>query len=140
MTVTIRDPSKNTTTLLKVVERIAFVLDTPRLIPPPPAKGWTVERLQPRVIEGFPAEGLHFTRTIPAAIDGAVPSVTVMEEDWISNELGVVLEQTSDNPRTGKTTKTVTGCEKLSPTRSLRYPQRIFRPAKADRLLLENHL
>jgi hypothetical protein len=118
-TVTIRDPGRNSTTFLKVVEKSAFVLYTPRPLPPPPGKGWSVERLQPRVIAGFPAEGFRFTRTIPAAIDGTVPSVTVTEEDWISNELGVVLEQTSDNPRIGKTTKTVTRLQRVEPDSAL---------------------
>jgi hypothetical protein len=118
-TVTIRDPGRSSTTFLKVVDKSALVLYTPRPLPPPPGKGWTVERLQPRVVAGFPAEGLRFTRTIPAAIEGTVPSVTVTEEDWISHELGVVLEQTFDNPRIGKTTKTVTRLQKVEPDAAL---------------------
>ena len=124
--VMIRAPRGNSTTFLKgvvlnVVEKTATVYSAPRSFPPP-RNGWNVRRLQPRVIAGFPAEGLRFTATIPTVIT-TVPFTkiyeTVMEEYWISNELGVVLEQTSDNPRSGKTTKTVTRLQRVEPDPAL---------------------
>ena len=118
MSVTLRDPGKNTFTFMFVVKKTVQVISVPRPVPPPPGKGWTVERLQPRVIAGFPAEGLRFTRTIPNPNDGLGP-VTVVEEDWISNELGVVLERTIDNPHSGKTTNTVTQLQKVEPDPAL---------------------
>jgi hypothetical protein len=115
MSVMLRDPNKNTTTMLMVVPKTFFVQSTHRPAPPPPGKGWTVERLEPRVIAGIPAEGLRFTRRSNPD-DGTAP-VTMVEEDWISNELGVVLERTSDNPQNGmtKTTRTVTHLERVEP-------------------------
>ena len=112
--VTIRDPGNNS--------RIFWYVATKRgyIVPPlPPGKGWTVQRLQPRVVAGLPAEGLRFTRTIPASVDGAVPSVTMTDEEWISNELGIVLEQTTIDPRTYKMTKTVTQLKKVEPDPAL---------------------
>ena len=74
---------------------------------PPGGKGWIVERLPPRVIAGFPAEGLRYTRTIPASTDGQKAEDTVVEEDWISKELCLVLEQRIQSQRTGLLTRTV---------------------------------
>jgi hypothetical protein len=86
---------------------------------PPPGRGWSEERLPPRVIAGFPAEGLRFTRTIPSAATGTGAPVTVVEDDWISTQLGVVLEQTLRDPRTGTSTRTVTQLEQVEPDPAL---------------------
>ncbi len=119
MGVALQDPHKNTFTFMHLVEKSAIVMPvfTPPI--PPPGKGWSVERLPPRVIAGFPAEGLRFTRTIPSAAAGTGAPVTVVEDDWISTQLGVVLEQTLRDPRTGTSTRTVTQLEQVEPDPAL---------------------
>ena len=66
MAVLVRDPDKNTLTQMMVVDKTVSVISVPRPMIPSPGRGWTAERLASRVIDGFPAEGLRFTRTIPA--------------------------------------------------------------------------
>ena len=117
--VSIRDPGKNTSTFLHILQKSAVVLAVPRASVPPPGKGWTVERLPVRYIEGFPAEGFRFTRTIAAASAGIGTPVTVVEEDWISSQLSVVLEQTIHDPRSGITTKTVSQFKQIEPDPTL---------------------
>jgi hypothetical protein len=70
MGVMIRDPGKNTLTMMQVVSKQVWVLPTTPPVNPPKVKFWTVERLPSRVIEGFPAEGFRFTSTVPASDDG----------------------------------------------------------------------
>ena len=113
MAVTLRDPNKNIVTIMMVVPKTVSVIPTVRHANPPPGKGWTVERLAAREIAGFPADGLRFSRTVPST-DGT-PPVTLIEDDWVSNQLGVVLERTIDNPRVGKTTETVTELKQVEP-------------------------
>ena len=119
MTVSVRDPGKNTMTIMNVVEKSAYVIPTPRPVTPPPGKRWTVERLAPRKIAGFPAEGLRYTRTVPAPADGTGAPDTVIDEEWIANSLGIVLEQRTESQRTGKTTKTVSHFKQVEPDPTL---------------------
>lgn len=116
MTVSIRDPIKNTFTYMKVVGKTVSTLDLPRVGAPPPGKGWEVERLPSRVIDGIPAEGVRFTRTIHQAPDG---SDTIVEEDWLSNKLGVVLERKVQSQRTGTTTDTISSFKQAEPDPAL---------------------
>jgi hypothetical protein len=120
MSVMLRDPKKMTTTIMSVVKKTVQVISVRRPVAPPPetGRGWTVERLEPRTIAGFPAEGMRFTRTITNPDQGTGP-ITVVEEDWISDDLGIMLEQTVDNPPYGKTTRTVTQLEKVEPDPAL---------------------
>lgn len=120
MAVIIEDPVKNTYTSMMVVGKTVSVFDLSRLgIPPSSGRGWTVERLPARVIDGISAEGVRFTRTIPASADGKRPPDTIIEEDWISNKLGVVLEQKIENQRTGTITKTVSDFKQVEPDPTL---------------------
>lgn len=117
--VSIRDPGKNTNSILQLVTKSAVVVSPLRVVVPPPGRGWAVERLPSRYIDGFPTEGFRFTRTIPAPADGSGVPVTVVEEDWISKQLSVVLQQTIYDPRTGTTTKTVAEFKQVEPDPAL---------------------
>jgi hypothetical protein len=119
MGVALQDPHKNTFTFMHLVEKSAIVMPVSPPPIPPPGRGWSEERLPPRVIAGFPAEGLRFTRTIPSAATGTGAPVTVVEDDWISTQLGVLLEQTLRDPRQGTTTKIVTRFEQTEPEPTL---------------------
>jgi len=119
MAVFIRDPNKSTFTQMMIVSKSAFVVSLPRPTIPPPGRGWSVERLPSRVIAGFPAKGFRFTRTIPASADGKRAEDTVVEEDWISEELSVVLEQRTDTQHSGTSTSTVSSVRQVEPDSSL---------------------
>ena len=116
MAVSIQDPIKNTYTYMMVAGKTVSTVDLPRTGPPPPGKGWEVERLPSRVIDGIPAEGVRFTRTIHQAPDG---KDTIVEEDWLSNKLSVVLERKVQSQRTGTTTDTVSSFKQTEPDPAL---------------------
>jgi len=111
----VRDPGKGTLTMMQVVGKLAWV----HPMPPPalPLNGhlWTVEQLPSRVIEGFSVEGFRFTSTVPASDDGKRAADTVIEEEWVSNELDVLLEQKIQSQLSGTTTKTVSHFEQVEP-------------------------
>lgn len=119
MTVSIQDPVKNKLTFMKVVGKTVAVFDLPRPGIPTPGQGWTVKRLPSRVIDGIPAEGLRFTRTISAPSEGNGSPDTIIEEDWLSNILGVVLERTVKSQRTGTEADTVTDFKQVEPDPAL---------------------
>lgn len=114
MTVSLRDPSKNTQILMFVVRKNFIVYGTPR----PIEGGWTVQLLPSRDIDGLPADGLRFTRTIPATVDGKVTPDTMVDEEWVSNSLGIVLEQKTIS-HSGTTIKTASHLEKVEPDPAL---------------------
>ncbi len=78
-----------------------------------------VETLAPRVIAGVSAEGKRISRTIPAGKEGNDRDLTFVTETWTSPELHVVLERTTDDPRTGKVTMTTSSLERGSPDPAL---------------------
>ena len=117
--VSIRDPGKDTFTGMGIVGKTAFTMILPRPSIPPPGKGWAVERLPSRVVDGFPAEGFRFTMTVPASDDGKRVADTVTEEDWVSKELDVVLEQKIESQVTGTTIRTVSHFKQVEPDRAL---------------------
>jgi len=119
MAVSIRDTIKNTFTFMAVVRKTLSTVDLPRIGPPPPGRGWEVERLPSRVIDGISTEGVRFTRTIHQAPDGSPTIDTIVEEDWLSNKLGVVLERKFQSQRTGTTTDTVTSFKEVEPDQTL---------------------
>jgi len=119
MAVYIQDPIKNTWTFMKVVGKTVYVMDLPRHDVPPHGKGWIVEPLPSRVIDGIPADGARYTRTIPASDDGNKPVETIVEEDWLSSKLGVVLQRTVQSERIGKTTDTVSDFKQVEPDPTL---------------------
>jgi hypothetical protein len=117
--VSIRDPNRHTYLQMSVVSKSAFTISLPRPVVPPPSNGWAVERLPSRIIAGLPAEGLRFTRTIPASADGHRAEDRVVEDDWISNELGLILEQRIDSQHFGTSTKRVSSMKQVEPDPAL---------------------
>lgn len=113
--VSIRDPNKNTFTFLKIVNKTAFIISLPKHMGPSPEKGWDVEPLPSRVIAGIPAEGFRFIKTIPASADGQTPEDTIVEEDWISRNDSLLLEQRIDSQRTGVSTRSVLEIKQVEP-------------------------
>jgi hypothetical protein len=73
------------------------------------------ETLPARNIEGVMAEGRRVTRTIPAgAIGNEQPIVTVTEE-WISNDLQVLVMTKSSDPREGEHTYRLVNITRAEP-------------------------
>jgi hypothetical protein len=133
MAVSIRDPIKNTFTFMKVVGKTVSVMDLPRIGVPPPGKGWVAEQLPARVIDGISAEGIRFTRSIPASADGSRPADTIIEEDWLSTKLGIVLERTDKSQRTGTTTDTVSDFKQAEPDSVLFTVPGDYSPPQGDK-------
>jgi hypothetical protein len=107
MSAWIRDPGNNTITIMKIAEKSAYVMPSLQPGVSPPGRGWAVEQLPSRIIDGLPVEGLRFTRSIPASADGQKKPDTLIEEDWVSRNLSVVLEQNVKSQRTGIKTQTL---------------------------------
>jgi hypothetical protein len=82
---------------------------------PTPRPHRDMEKLPPRIIAGVTAEGRRVTQTIPAGTQGNDRDLTIVTETWNSPELHVMLERTTDDPRTGKTTMITTSLERASP-------------------------
>jgi hypothetical protein len=119
MTAWIRDPGKNTITIMKVIEKSAYVMPSPRPGIPPPGRGWAVEQLPSRFIDGFPFEGLRFTQSILGSADGQERPDTMIEEDWVSRNLSVVLEQNVKSQKTGTKTQKVLDFKQAEPDPTL---------------------
>lgn len=119
MAVFIQDPVRNTDTFMRIAGKTVSTWDVPRPGILPHGRGWTVERLPARVIDGIATEGFRFTRTIPASPDRKRPPDTIVVEDWLSNRLGVVLEQTIESHRTGTTTEIVSDFKQVEPDPTL---------------------
>ncbi len=127
----IQDPIENTLTVIYVAPKTVAVLPQHRPQVPLPGNGWAVERLGSRVVDGIPAEGFRFTRTIPADVARDGLADTTVDEEWVTNELGVVLEQTSKNRR-GTTTKTVSEFKQGEPDPALFMIPTGYRLIKPD--------
>jgi len=80
--------------------------------PEPP----TVEKLSAQTIAGVFAEGTRTTRVIS---EGSDRPVTVVSERWFSPELKIVMGETTDDPRSGKTTVEVTELVRSNPDAGL---------------------
>lgn len=78
-----------------------------------------VEVLAPRTIAGVSAEGKRITRTIPAGKEGNDRDLTVVTETWIAPDLRVVLERSTDDPRTGKILMTTSSLGRAAPDPAL---------------------
>jgi hypothetical protein len=84
----------------------------------------SVERLPPRNIAGVYAEGMKFINVIAAGKIGNDREIKTVSENWRSPELGIELEDTRDDPQTGKMTMEVTEWERAEPDAGLfRVPE-----------------
>jgi hypothetical protein len=86
---------------------------------PPPGRGWAVERLPSRVIDGIASDGFRFTITLPSPAEGSGAPVTSIEEEWISKPLGIVLERTSGLGTTNAGTQSVSQFKEIEPDPAL---------------------
>ena len=117
--VMLRDPRQTRVVMLTVVGKTADVLFVPR--PDAGARDgvWTTEALPARTFLGVRATGERFRRVVPADANGSGRPITVLEDAWFSEDLGIVLLQMYQDPRTGTFTRTVTQLQQMKPDPAL---------------------
>jgi hypothetical protein len=91
-------------------------------------KGWggrpvnanvTKESLGSQTINGILAEGTRYTRTIPAGHIGNDKPVTIVNEEWYSPDLQIIVQSKRSDPLVGETTYNVTSIQRTAPASTL---------------------
>jgi hypothetical protein len=77
------------------------------------------EDLGTQIINGISAQGTRYTHVIPAGQIGNANAITVVNEQWYSADLQVVVKSTRTDPRMGQTTYTLTNIQRSEPAASL---------------------
>jgi hypothetical protein len=72
-----------------------------------------------QTINGMPAEGTRYTRTIPAGAIGNEKAIVITTERWYSPELQIVVLSKRNDPRTGETITQLTNIQRGEPDASL---------------------
>src|SRR5215471_16003566 len=68
-----------------------------------------------QAINGIPAQGTRYTRTIPAGQVGNANPILIITEQWYSPELQIIVKSTRTDPRFGETTYMLTNVQKTEP-------------------------
>lgn len=93
-----------------------------------PGKGWAghpgnadvvKESLGSQTINGVVAEGTRYTRTIPAGRMGNDRPVTIVNEEWYSPDLQIIVQSKRSDPFVGDSTYTVTNIQRSAPAATL---------------------
>ena len=79
----------------------------------------TSESLGSQTINGVAAEGTRYTRTIPAGRMGNDKPVTIVNEEWYSPDLQIIVQSKRSDPFVGETTYTVTNIQRSAPAATL---------------------
>lgn len=77
------------------------------------------EDLGVQTINGVSAQGTRYTRTIPAGQIGNTNPINIVNEQWYSADLQVVVKSTRSDPRFGETTYTLTNVQRVEPPANL---------------------
>ena len=77
------------------------------------------ESLGQKMIEGVMAEGTRTTTVIAAGAVGNVQPITIVSEQWFSEDLQVLVLTRHSDPRSGESTYKLTGIVRAEPDRSL---------------------
>jgi hypothetical protein len=75
----------------------------------------TQESLGSQTISGVLAEGTRYTRTIPAGHMGNDKPVTIVNEEWYSPDLQMVVQSKRSDPFVGESTYNVTNIQRTAP-------------------------
>jgi hypothetical protein len=131
----IRDPVAGTGYLLDANNKIAHKLpqrpqkaadDSTRS--DTPGKAWAghagganvaKESLGSQTINGIVADGTRYTRTIPAGHMGNDKPVTIVNEEWYSPDLQIIVQSKRSDPFVGETTYNVTNIQRSAPAAAL---------------------
>jgi len=84
-----------------------------------PNQNKKAESLGRQIIEGVEAEGRRYTFTIPAGQIGNPLPIEIIDEQWYSQKLQVVLMSKHYDPRSGEVNYRVTSIDRNEPDRSL---------------------
>ncbi len=79
----------------------------------------TKEQLGTKAVNGFQAEGVRVTRTIPAGTMGNEKAITVVTERWYSPDLQIVVLTTHTDPMMGTVTTKLLNMTQGAPDASL---------------------
>lgn len=77
------------------------------------------EDLGTQTINGVAAQGTRYTRIIPAGQIGNASPITVVNEQWYSADLQLVVKSVRNDPRLGQVTYTLTDIQRTEPAASL---------------------
>jgi len=77
------------------------------------------ESLGSQTINGVLAEGTRYTRTIPAGHMGNDKPVTIVNEEWYSPDLQMIVQSKRSDPFIGDSTYNVTNIQRAAPNASL---------------------
>ena len=77
------------------------------------------EKLGTRNVEGVQAEGTRITTTIPAGAIGNEQPIQIVNENWYSPELQVIVMTSHSDPRFGQTTYKLTNVQRAEPAATL---------------------
>jgi hypothetical protein len=72
-----------------------------------------------QTINGLTVSGTRYTRTILAGQIGNEKPITIVSEQWYSNDLQTVVKSTRSDPRFGETTYTLTNIQRTEPNAAL---------------------
>jgi hypothetical protein len=84
-----------------------------------PDQNFQSEDLGTKNIAGINARGVRTTRIIPAGQIGNDQAITIVDEKWFSTEYGLIMLSTSNDPRSGKSTREVTDFQPGDPDPAL---------------------
>jgi hypothetical protein len=79
----------------------------------------TKESLGSQTINGVLAEGTRYTRTIPAGHMGNDKPVTIVNEEWYSADLQMIVQSKRSDPFVGESTYSVTNIQRSAPSAAL---------------------
>jgi hypothetical protein len=77
------------------------------------------EDLGTQTINGVTAQGTRYTRIIPAGQIGNANAISVVNEQWYSPDLQLVVKSVRNDPRMGQVTYTLTNIQRAEPAASL---------------------
>jgi hypothetical protein len=127
----IQDPVAGTTYILHVQQRVAQlivarrlpinpnVVQKPAITPEQMRPKTTSEDLSTQSIEGVLAEGMRTTTILPEGLQGNDRPIRVVQETWVSNELGLTLLEKHSDPRRGEWVTRVTSLDRSEPDPAL---------------------
>jgi hypothetical protein len=93
--------------------------DMPQGAEEPDHKNVVTTSLGTQTINGVPAEGTRYTRTIPAGAIGNQNPIVITSERWYSPDLQIVVLSKRNDPRTGETITQLTNIQRSEPDASL---------------------
>lgn len=88
----------------------------------PDGRATTTENLGTQSIEGVIAQGHRTTRVIPAGLEGNDAPITIVNENWFSQQIGMPVLSKNSDPRNGENTTRLTNIVLGDPDPSLFQP------------------